>query len=194
MRMNPMNQELYPWGGEFTVCSSEGCIAVVLLNTEYKPSSHVAIYGSLRTENIGIEKIVANIISNPKIRYLIIYGEEIRGHRCGASLAALYQHGIDQNNKIIKAPGAIPYIENLQQEAIQRFQKQITLVDLIDKYDSNQIDQTIQRLTQQNPGSFGKPYIALRIRPEKTVQIDDQRALHSKITIDYKGKIKRREI
>ena len=62
-----MKENYYPWGGEFTPCSSDGCVAVVLLNIDYKPSDNVALYGSLKTENIGIEKIVANVISNPHI-------------------------------------------------------------------------------------------------------------------------------
>ena len=50
-----MKEEYYPWGGEFTSCSSDGCVAVVLLNLEYTPPDSVAIYGGLKTENIGIE-------------------------------------------------------------------------------------------------------------------------------------------
>ena len=78
-----MKDEYYPWGGEFTECTPNGCVAVVLLNVEYTPSDRVAIYGPLKTENIGVEKIVANVISNPHIRYLVVCGEDIRGHRSG---------------------------------------------------------------------------------------------------------------
>src|SRR4030042_6388298 len=106
-----MDSEYYPWGGDFTVCQPTGCVAVVLLTTTYTPPDTVAIYGPLKTENIGIEKIVANVISNPHIRYLVLCGEDIRGHRSGSSLVALYKNGIDSQHKIIAAPGAIPFIE-----------------------------------------------------------------------------------
>ena len=89
-----MENEYYPWGGEFTVCSPDGCVAVVLLTVKYTPPDNVAIYGPLRTENIGIEKIVANVISNPHIRYLVICGDDIRGHCSGTSLVALHKNGI----------------------------------------------------------------------------------------------------
>jgi len=56
-----MKNEYYPWGGEFTVCKLDGCIAVVLLQIEYMPPSEVAIFGPLRTENIGIEKIGSDL-------------------------------------------------------------------------------------------------------------------------------------
>ncbi len=37
-----------------------------------------AIFGAMKTENIGIEKVVANIISNTSIRYLVECGAEVR--------------------------------------------------------------------------------------------------------------------
>ena len=52
-----MENDYYPWGGEFVSCKNDSCIAVVLLNIEYTPSDKVAIYGPLKTENIGVEKM-----------------------------------------------------------------------------------------------------------------------------------------
>ena len=47
-----------------------------------------ALAGTLQTENIGIEKIVTNIVSNPNIRYLILCGIEVAGHNSGMRLSA----------------------------------------------------------------------------------------------------------
>jgi tetrahydromethanopterin S-methyltransferase subunit A len=187
-----MNEEYYPWGGEFTTGASEGCVAVVLLNIHYTPPEGVAIYGRLKTENIGIEKILANTISNPSLRFLIICGDDIRGHRSGASLLALHKNGIDHNHRIIDAPGAIPYIENLHEEAIRRFQAQLSIVDLIGERDTGKIDTIIADYIRKDPPSFGEPYIAIRLKPEITVNVTDNRALHSRIIIDYMGKVKKR--
>ena len=187
-----MEENYYPWGGEFTPCSPDGCVAVVLLNIEYTPTEKVAIYGQLKTENIGIEKIVANVISNPHIRYLIVCGDEIRGHRSGSSLVALNKNGIDKQHRIIDAPGAIPYIENLNIEAIERFQKQIEIIDLIGIKEKVEIDKAVDECIKKSPQSFGEPYIAIQIKPEATTLLDDQRALHSKIVIDYMGNVKKR--
>lgn len=187
-----MKNEYYPWVGEFTACSPNNCVAVVLLNTDYTPSNNVAIYGSLKTENIGIEKIVANVISNPHIRYLVVCGEDIRGHRPGSSLIALQKNGVDNQHKIIEAPGAIPYIENLNPEAIERFRAQIEVVDLLGIEDKYKIDKVINDLITKSVSSFGKPYIAIRIKPEATVILEDKRALHSKIVVDYMGKVEKR--
>jgi len=187
-----METEYYPWGGEFTACSATSCVAVVLLNVEYTPSSEVALYGHLKTENIGIEKIIANIISNPHIRFLVVCGEDIRGHRSGMSLIALHHHGIDQHHRIIDAPGAIPYIENLNEEAVARFRAQIMVIDLLGVTDAHRIAATIDECLKKSPPSFGEPYIAIRIKPEATVNLTDKRALHSKIMIDYLGRVTKR--
>lgn len=187
-----MAEEYYPWGGEFTICSPTSCVAVVLLNVEYTPPDDVAIYGHLKTENIGIEKIIANTISNPHIRFLVVCGEDIRGHRSGMSLIALHHNGIDQHHKIIDAPGAIPYIENLSEEAIARFRAQLEVINLLGVTDEHHIDATIGECLEKTPPSFGEPYIAIRIKPEAMVSLTDKRALHSKIMIDYMGKITKR--
>ena len=187
-----MTSEYYPWGGDFTICSDDGCVAVVLLQITYTPPGDVALFGPLKTENIGIEKIVANVISNPHIRYLVVCGEDIRGHRSGSSLVALYKNGIDKNHRIIDAPGAIPYIENLNEKAIERFQAQVELKDLIGIVDKKKIDTIIQESTAHSPPLFGEPYIAIRMKPEVGKKIDDTRALHSKIIVTYLGKVEKR--
>jgi tetrahydromethanopterin S-methyltransferase subunit A len=186
-----MSKDYYPWGGEFTVCTLDSNTAVVLLNTDYTPSKKVAVYGPLKTENIGIEKIVANVISNPNIRFLVICGAEIRGHRSGESLVCLNKYGIDDKNRIKNAPGAIPFIENLDKKAINRFQKQIKIVDLIENTDKETIDIQIKNLLNTKTEPMDKPYIAIKIVTEKK-SISDKKALHSKIKIDYLGKIKKR--
>lgn len=187
-----MESKYYPWGGEFTECNDKSSVAVVILNVDYVPSDKVAIYGPLKTENIGIEKIVANVISNPNIRYLVICGDEIRGHRSGASLIALNKNGIDDQNRIVDAPGAIPYIENLNSDAIERFQKQIEIINLIGEKNKNSIDTAINDCLEKPISSFGEPYIAIRIKPRVKISLNDKRVIHSKIVIDYLGRVKKR--
>jgi len=183
--------ELYPWGGDFTSGDFQNNVGLISLNINYIPSYDIAIYGKLKTENIGIEKIIANVISNPFIRFIIICGSDIRGHQSGKSLICLHKHGIDDNNRIIDAPGAIPYIENINEEAIERFQSQIEILDLVDVNDKKIIDKKIKECIAKSPSSFGEPYIAIRITPE-IASLDDKRALHSKVVINYMGKVEKR--
>lgn len=87
------------------------------------------ISGTLQTANIGIEKIVINLISNPNIRYLILLGKE-SGHFPADALKALFKNGIDGKGYVLntKAPTAI--LKNIPKEAIERLRKQIQLIDL----------------------------------------------------------------
>lgn len=86
------------------------------------------IAGHLVTANIGIEKVIANVISNPNIRYIILYGRESRGHLSAHSLKMLHKHGINRHGRIIGSKGLTPYIRNLPPQAVDRFREQIIYV------------------------------------------------------------------
>jgi len=184
--------EYYPWGGDFTPVNPKGSAAIVLLNVDFVPTEPVALYGRLKTENIGIEKIIANVISNPFIRYVIVVGTDIRGHRSGKSLVALHQNGINDNHRIIDAPGAIPFIENLNDDAVQRFQNQVTIIDLIGETNQGVLHKKINEVVHKKTDSFGEPFIALKIKKQSSEDFSDKRAIHSKIVIDYLGHVKKR--
>ncbi len=146
---------MYSWGGEFQLGNPDSCIAVVTLSDELAfDKEKVAIWGSDKTENLGIEKVVANILSNPNIRYLLVCGHEVRGHRAGDTIVALHQNGMDDNSKVIGAKGAVPYVENLPQEAVERFQQQVELVDMIDEVDAAMLAAKVDELAGSNPGPF----------------------------------------
>jgi len=153
----------------------------------------VAIFGPDKTENLGIEKVVANIISNPNIRFLVLCGPEVRGHMSGDTLRALYDNGIDENNRVKGARGAVPYIENISTEAIERFQQQVELVDLIDEEDVGVIEGNIKECHERDPGPFGEPFIVVRIEETKArgkgVQLEDMVAIHRSLAIDPYGEM-----
>ena len=179
----------YPWGGRFTEGNSKSPVAVVTLSEEIDfPKDSVAVYGNMKTENLGVEKVIANTCSNPYIRYLIICSADVRGHKSGESLKCIHKNGIDQNNRVIGASSAVPYIENLPQTAIERFQKQVEVIDLIGVNDVDVINSRIADCLGNNPGSFGEPLIVEQIEREKVVEVlNSSFALHSKIDIDPYG-------
>ncbi|MFO7619296.1 MAG: tetrahydromethanopterin S-methyltransferase subunit A [Thermoplasmata archaeon] len=151
---------MYPWRGEFTVGSPDSQIAIDTLSSRMDfPPEKVAIWGQHKTENLGIEKIVANVVSNPNIRYLIICGEEVRGHRSGQSLKSLHSNGIDDNGRIIGATGAVPYIENVGPEAIARFREQVEITDMIGVTDISAVMKRIEELGALKKGPIGEPII-----------------------------------
>lgn len=115
--------------GDYKVGNPQSRIAVVTLASSIDLQPEAAIWGSSKTENLGVEKIVANVISNSNIRYVLVCGTESRGHLAGHSLIAIHAHGIDEKGRIIGSKGAIPFIENIPEEAIRRFQQQVVLID-----------------------------------------------------------------
>ena len=87
-----------------------------------------AISGMLQTENVGLEKVICNIVANPNIRYIVLCGRESTGHLPGESLLALKQNGVDDKKQIIGSEAPTPYLSNIPLEAIGRFNKQIVSI------------------------------------------------------------------
>src|SRR4030042_494365 len=103
--------------GRYYVGNRNSCVVVCtlssidLLENFNRPEylENIALVGKDVTENVGIEKIVQNTVSNPRIRFLILCGKESEGHSVGQGLQSLIENGIDENNKIIDARGPIPF-------------------------------------------------------------------------------------
>ncbi|MDO8524183.1 MAG: dCTP deaminase [bacterium] len=104
----------------------------------------VAICGKCVTENIGIEKIIQNVIANPNIRFLILCGKPSKGHFVEQAITALIQNGVDQEKTIIGAVGNMPHLKGLDIEIIERFRAQIEPVNLNGETDSNIVMQAVE--------------------------------------------------
>lgn len=141
-----------PLRGDYSVTDPQGRVAAVTLASSMKLPC-AGIYGPCRTENLGVEKVVANIISNPNIRYLVVCGAESKGHLPGDAIIALHKNGVDESRRIIGAKGAIPFIENLPMDALERFRQQVEIVDKRGLEDAGQIDALIEDLRFK-----GEPY------------------------------------
>jgi tetrahydromethanopterin S-methyltransferase subunit A len=61
----------------------------------------LAIVGKTETENIGLDKVIKNVITNPAIRFLIVAGHEAQGHRSGQTMLALAENGVDAKNRVV---------------------------------------------------------------------------------------------
>lgn len=111
------------------------------------------ISGTLQTANIGIEKIVVNLISNPNIRYLILLGKE-SGHFPADALKALFRDGVDGKGYILntKAPTAI--LKNIPREATERLRKQIQLIDLSGIIDIGILEKAVWSCYQEEETPF----------------------------------------
>lgn len=155
-----------PVRGDYRVCDPDAAVAVVTLTSPLVLRG-AAIFGQCKTENLGVEKIVANVISNCNIRFLILCGVESKGHLPGNTILALHRNGIDEQGRIIGSGGAIPFIQNLPPEAISRFQDQVELIDCIGIEDAAQIEELIVRYSR-----MAKPY------PAEPFQVVKRKAAH----------------
>lgn len=92
-----------------------------------------AIAGTLQTENLGIEKVVANIVANPNIRYIVLCWREAHGHSPAEALECLIENGVknDKRRTIIGATAPTPYLANISLVSIERFRKQLKIVNII---------------------------------------------------------------
>ncbi len=130
-----------PLPGEFHVLRYAAPVAICTLNSadiarriaDRQPGG-VGIVGTLHTENLGIERIIRNVLANPNIRFLILCGEDTQqavGHLPGQSLASLFREGLDERGRIIGARGKRPVLKNVSREQVAAFLRQIELTSLI---------------------------------------------------------------
>jgi tetrahydromethanopterin S-methyltransferase subunit A len=95
----------------------------------------LCIVGKVETENIGIEKIVKNILSNKAIQYLVCAGKEPPKHLTGATFLSLFESGIDEHRNIVGSPGMRPNLPNTSAEEVAEFRSRIKAIDMIGETD-----------------------------------------------------------
>jgi len=152
-----------------------------------------ALAGTLQTENIGIEKIIANVVANPNIRYIVLCAVESPGHLCGDALISLMEKGIDGKRKIIGTEAPTPYLYNLPVESIERFRKQVKLINLLNEGNPEEIKNAVWACYQEeqtefrgyqlyDPGAYPEPPILKPItwritEPWKVVSEEEERRI-----------------
>lgn len=116
--------------------------------------SGAALAGTLQTANIGIEKIIANIVANPNIRYLVLCGRDVEGHMPGMAIKALIEEGLDKGRRIKGARALKPYLFNITMEAVDRFRKQVAIIDLTGVEDTDTLKKAVWTCYQEKPTIF----------------------------------------
>lgn len=147
-----------PVAGEYFVfCEGPTCpVAVSTLGSielaetlANKKPEGLCIIGKTETENIGIDKIIKNTITNSTIRFLVIAGKDPQGHYSGKSLLSLYDKGVDGNMRIIGSPGRHPVLKNVSLSEIKTFRKQVQVIDMIGCEDTKKIIARINELSRK---------------------------------------------
>jgi tetrahydromethanopterin S-methyltransferase subunit A len=127
--------------GDYELGTLESSVAILIIGRGLVelPKHRYAIKGTLKTENMGLEKVVLNIISNPRIRFIIVCGKEEFGHFPANAIQCLWSNGVDDRKRIVGARSAIPYLCNITVGSVERFRRQVELIDLVDPKDTDEI-------------------------------------------------------
>jgi tetrahydromethanopterin S-methyltransferase subunit A len=135
-----------PYPGDYVVGSPGGSVAVCTLSSRDLAVSlialgypSIAIAGRCDTENIGVEKVVLNLLANPGTRWLILCGYEAKGHRAGDAFLHLKEQGVDANMRVLESASWRPVLKNLTLVDVARFREQIEVVNLVGVTDPAQI-------------------------------------------------------
>lgn len=172
--------------GDYEVFQSKASVAIALLGSlkDFDPDSflsfkNIAIIGSLTTENLGIEHIVKNIIANPFIRHLVLFGQDISGHLPGDAILNLKENGISEKQRIIGASGARPILKNILTSEVEHFRKQVLLHNLVGQKDFTLLSRVLTSIAFSTP----EPYkVGLRVelveiaeaKPAKRLMLDPE--------------------
>jgi len=179
-----------PLPGDYHVVRYQAPVAVCTLNTESlarqlgeNAPEGLAIVGTLHTENLGIERILRNALSNPNIRFLILCGEDTQqaiGHLPGQSLQSLFENGVDERSRIRGARGKRPILKNVSVQEIDAFIEQVELISMIGEERAEIIGEQIDTHRTRDPG----PY---RGAPSATKVEVVQAAEPTRLTLDKAG-------
>lgn len=179
-----------PLPGDYTVVRYGAPVAVCALNSaplakqlaERRPEG-LAIVGTLRTENLGIERVIKNTLANPHIRFLLLCGEDTQqavGHLPGQSFESLLRSGIDERGRIVGAQGKRPVLKNVSGEEVQAFRQQVELAPMIGEENVDNVSGAVLSCAERNPGAYPYPF---KDTPVSRIQVAGPKPL----TLDKAG-------
>jgi tetrahydromethanopterin S-methyltransferase subunit A len=161
-----------PLPGDYTALRYRAPVAVCALTDGDLASTlaaqgrpEVAIVGTLQTENLGIERVITNVLANPHIRFLVVCGADSRqaiGHLPGQSIMALARSGLNGRLRIVGAPGKRPILRNLSRAAIEHFRQTVEIIDLVNNDHRPTILDVVRSCADRNPGP-AEPFAVERV-------------------------------
>ena len=178
-----------PQPGDYLVGNREARVAVCTLSNRELPGElidragdRIAITGRCDTENIGIEKVILNTVSNSHIRWLVLCGREAKGHRAGDAFLRLKERGVDANMRVLETASWRPVLKNLTLAHIARFRAQVEIVNLIGNSDAEQISEAVSGYAAkkvppldpfaQDNGAIATTVEKIPARAPKTLRLD----------------------
>jgi tetrahydromethanopterin S-methyltransferase subunit A len=139
----PIKQEYYIGKGKIIgICTLSSLDLLKEIKNDHEIMDKISIVGRLLSENKGIDEIIKFSTNNKSFKYLLLCGEEGKGHLPGQTLIALKKNGIDQNKKVINSAAAYPFLASTNHE-IKYFRHHINIIDKIGLKNIDKIKDTI---------------------------------------------------
>jgi thymidylate synthase len=123
-----------------------------------------ALAGQLYSRE-GVNYIVRNIMANPKIKYIVVCGEERNGS--GDALIKLISQGVDEDFRIKETEFCQIHPE-IHKEDIELFRQNQKIIQLVGEIDANKIELELLKINQSNAKHWTTP----REYPENKVEFD----------------------
>jgi len=115
-----------------------------------------SIVGKTETCNRGVEKVVKNVVANPNIRFLLVYGYDSLDLLPGQTFVCLARSGIDGDHRVMGSPGKNCTLVNLSLEEVEHFRKQVETIDLVGCQDPERIVRAAREAALRSPGRYDK--------------------------------------
>jgi len=122
-------------GKSVAICtlSSIDLLETIARNTDIM--SRILVVGRLLSENKGISTLIRFALNYPDLRYIVVCGKEVKGHKTGQALLSLHRNGVDKDDsRITGAIGPNPFV-TCSQTDIELFRRQTKIYDLIGSED-----------------------------------------------------------
>ncbi|MBN2198054.1 hypothetical protein JW698_02615 [Candidatus Wolfebacteria bacterium] len=117
---------------------------------------NVAIIANFYTPS-GLQPMVRNILANPFIRYVILFGEEysskssedkISELTSANAIRAFFKKGLDKNGKLEGFENSVYFDKNISLEAIEKIRKNVQLIDLNKEMPNASLDEKINKANE----------------------------------------------
>lgn len=158
-----------PSPGHFALGNFDSAVAVCTLSStaliDQLDPAYSAITGSIQTANLGLEKMIRNVVSNPRLRYLVLCGKESPIFRVGEALLMLQANGLDEQGHIVGATGSTAELTNLPPETVETFRQQIELVNLIGELKPRRLNRIVKELFERQTPPFEATGAVCAVQP-----------------------------
>ena len=117
-------------------------------------AKRVAMLGPLETENLGIDRMLTTLLRSPRIRWLVVCGDEARGRYQGQALEAVFANGVEADGLIRGARSRRAKLRAITPDLVEVVRRQVSLRDLRGSHDVELIQAAVEQCIAQDRGPF----------------------------------------